>query len=217
MTDTAAREVRDAHGVVLTGRSEAPARILDRTIQVIEEGGEVAVRTNIIAGECGVTAPVLYRAFGSREGLIVAAQAERYRRSSFDLRQTLIDGIVSATSRDDLRRAMRAVGEFGLTRERSRNRRLRAEVIGSAVSRPLLRAAIVEIDREYVAGIAEVLREPLARGWIRPSASLEALIAWVLTVTTGRVSIEFDEQSTIDDEWNRLTLDALIAAIFGPD
>jgi AcrR family transcriptional regulator len=217
VTDTAAHEVRDAYGTVLNGRSDAPRRILERTIEVIEQGGEAAVRTNIIAGECGVTAPVLYRAFESREGLIVAAQAERYRRSSFDVRQVLIDGIREATSREHLRRRMREVGEFGLTPARSRNRRIRADVIGSAVSRPLLRAAMVQVDREYVAGLVEALREAQSRGWIRPKASLEAVITWVLTVTTARVSIEFDEESTIGDEWNRLTLDALIDAILGPD
>jgi AcrR family transcriptional regulator len=84
-----------------TGR---PAdRILERAIEVIEAGGEVAIRTNVIAEECGVTAPILYRAFGNREGLVVAAQAERYRRASEVAVAYLVERVTSAGSRAELR------------------------------------------------------------------------------------------------------------------
>ena len=55
-------------------------KIIERAIAVLEKDGEAAIRTNTIAADCGCTAPILYREFQSREGLIIAAQAERYRR-----------------------------------------------------------------------------------------------------------------------------------------
>ena len=39
----------------MRARSEAPARILEAAIAVIEDGGEVAIRVHDLAGACGVT------------------------------------------------------------------------------------------------------------------------------------------------------------------
>jgi AcrR family transcriptional regulator len=48
-------------------------RILELAIQAIDSGGEVAVRVNDLAAAAGVTVPTLYRYFGSRDDLNVAA------------------------------------------------------------------------------------------------------------------------------------------------
>jgi AcrR family transcriptional regulator len=94
-------------GVERTTGAEAVAKILERAIEVIAEGGETAIRTNTIAYDCGTTPPVLYRAYGSREGLVVAAQAERYRRTMEYIASDLSRSFVSAESPDDLRARVR--------------------------------------------------------------------------------------------------------------
>jgi AcrR family transcriptional regulator len=55
-------------------------RLLDRTIEVIEAEGVPGVRVQPIAAAAGVAVPSVYHFFGSKEGLIEAAQAERYGR-----------------------------------------------------------------------------------------------------------------------------------------
>ena len=128
-----------------TSELSSVQRILERTIQVIEESGEAAIRTNPIAFECGVTPPILYRAFASREGLIIAAQAERYRRSTEVSAKYLYDSIARADSRESLIANVSSLLDFVFSKDRAENRRLRVEVIGSSVSRPQLRELIAGI------------------------------------------------------------------------
>jgi len=190
-------------------------RILERAIEVIEKGGEAAIRTNTIAGECGVTPPILYRAFGSREGLVVAAQAERYRRSSALAAEYLIARIESASSRAELRANVEEALGFIFTPERAMGRRLRAEVIGSAVSRPALREALVRIDAEYADRIADAYSTAVDRGWIDGKVDLRAVALWAQGLVTSKVGTEFGQPRPLVDEWVRLSTTAVLHAIFG--
>ncbi len=60
---------------------DSETRFLDAAIAMFDEGGEAALRIDELAKQVGVAKTSLYHHFGDREGLIVAAQAERYRRS----------------------------------------------------------------------------------------------------------------------------------------
>lgn len=189
-------------------------RILERAIQVIEQSGEAAIRTNPIAFECGVTPPILYRAFTSREGLIVSAQAERYRRSSAFAAQFLCDSVADATSRDALIAVISEKLDFILSPGRAENRRLRVEVIGSSVSRPDLRAQIAEIDKEYAVIIALAFQPAIERGWMSSSKNFEVIALWAQGLLNSRYM--FDATGTLEDgeEWNNLTRQSIMTALF---
>mgnify|MGYP002737989964 CR=1 FL=1 len=61
------------------------AVILREAIAVITESGEQAIRTKSVASAAGVTEPTLFHYFGSREGLIEEAQAERFREMQLEV------------------------------------------------------------------------------------------------------------------------------------
>jgi AcrR family transcriptional regulator len=190
-------------------------RILERAIEVIESGGEVAIRTNTIAVECGVTAPILYRAFTNREGLVVAAQAERYRRASNIAVAYLSDRVAVASSRNDLRARVAEALDFIMSPARSQSRRLRAEVIGSAVSRPALAAEVRRVDREYSEVIAGTFVPAVDRGWVAPGVDIAAVALWVQGLVNGRTQIEFGADAEVTRKWDNLTREAVLRAIFG--
>ncbi len=203
------------HGAGTTAQVPPAVRILERTIEVIEAGGEVAIRTNTIAEQCGVTAPILYRAFTNREGLIVAAQAERYRRASAVSVDYLLDRIKRSTSRDELRANVAETLDFIVSPERSRYRRLRAEVIGSAVSRPALAAEVQRIDREYAGAIAAAYAPAIERGWLAPGVDMAAVALWVQGMVNSRTQIEFGADDEVARHWDGLMKAAALRAIFG--
>jgi AcrR family transcriptional regulator len=171
------------------GELTSVQRILERTIQVIETAGEAAIRTNPIAFECGVTPPILYRAFGNREGLIIAAQAERYRRSTEAGLLYLFRYIDEANSREQLRENISTSLDFIFSEQRAENRRLRADVIGSSMSRPELREQLTRIDEEYALAIMERYQPAIDRAGSRgrkitPSLQsghreLSMLVSWL--------------------------------------
>lgn len=194
-------------------------RILERAIEVIDAEGEVAIRTNVIAEECGVTPPVLYRAFGSREGLLVAAQTERYRRAvrsmGTDIQGDIVRAIVESPDRKALRHALDSVLDRVFSRDRAQARRVRAEVIGSAVSRPPLQQAVVEIDVAFVQAVSDALAVTQMQGWIDPDVDVFTIVRWGLATVNGRVSIEFDSDADDNTSWNVIAKRAILDALFG--
>lgn len=189
-------------------------RILERTIEVIETSGEAAIRTNPIAFECGVTPPILYRAYGSREGLIVAAQAERYRRSTAEAMAYVVRYITDATSREELKENIARSLEFIFSDTRASQRRLRAEVIGSSVSRPDLRAHIQIIDREYAQAIADAYQPAVQQGWISSTRDLSGVALWAQGVINARIMVDGEANSPLLHTWDALSKKAILTALF---
>ena len=90
----------------MSERSGTRERILDLTISVINELGEQAVRTGKIAELAEVKEPTIYHHFGNREGLIEAAQAERFVRQMREDADVLVGALEKCTSATELRTAL---------------------------------------------------------------------------------------------------------------
>lgn len=189
-------------------------RILERTIHVIETAGEAAIRTNPIAFECGVTPPILYRAYGSREGLIIAAQAERYRRSTEDATTYLFRYIAEANSRDQLRENIATSLDFIFSDHRAANRRLRAEVIGSSMSRPELREHIIRIDNEYAAAVALRYQPAIENGWLPPERDYAVIALWAQGIINARVMVDTGADAQTLKAWDDMSKHAILSTIF---
>jgi AcrR family transcriptional regulator len=198
----------------IDGELTSVQRILERTIQVIETAGEAAIRTNPIAFECGVTPPILYRAFGSREGLIIAAQAERYRRSTEVAMSYLFRYIDDANSREQLRENISTSLDFIFTEQRSENRRLRADVIGSSMSRPELREHLIRIDKAYATAIVERYQPAVEKGWLSRDKDYAVIAIWAQGVINARVMVDKGASAETLTAWDELSKRAILSAIF---
>lgn len=133
-------------------------RLLEAAIGIVERHGEAALQVDQVAEMVGVTKPSIYHFFGDRDGLIVAAQAERYRRSIVvGLVDLDLDTVLECDSQAEYATLLHSVIMSTNTTDGVVRRRLRAEVIGSAVARPALHASIAEVHRQTVVALARVL------------------------------------------------------------
>lgn len=189
-------------------------RILDLAIKAIDAGGEAAIRVNHLADKAGVTPPVLYYHFGSRDGLVVAAQVARYTRRTFDDIARIGTAVAKCTSSDELRTVLVVTWTRSLA-ERAQNRWVRTSALGSAYARPELEAAIASAQDEIVAALCRILEPCRERGWLRPGIDLVSTVSWHHGVLIGRVHIERGQELVDPTEWDRLTLEALVHAFFG--
>jgi len=190
------------------------AKILDLAVAAIDASGESAIRVNHIAEEAGVTPPALYHHFGSRDGLVVAAQIERYtRRTEADI-AAIGRAVSRCTSSDELRQALLITWTRSLA-ERSESRWRRTNVLGSAYARPELEAAVASAQDRIVEGLVEILEPCRKNGWLRPGIDLTSVVVWHHSIMIGRVHIEHGVQLGDPDEWDRLTLAAVEHAFFG--
>ena len=77
--------------------------MLEVAIAAIDEKGESGVRVNDIATEVGVAITSLYHYFGSRDGLVVAAQTERYLRSLSLENERIATGLAECKNKEQFR------------------------------------------------------------------------------------------------------------------
>ncbi len=105
--------------------------------EIFAERGYLAASMDDIAEQCGVSKPMLYEYFGSKEGLLVAC----IRAARADLAKTTTEAVIGATTAEEaLRRGLVAFFEFTDSRRRSWAVMLRNEAAVAG------RAAVEEIE-----------------------------------------------------------------------
>ena len=177
------------------------AQLLDATIVVIARRGVRGLRVQEVAAEAGVSVPLLYHYFGSREGLLEAAlfavseHADRYSAG-------LARG--AACARDEL--VGRIVGELQDDDEVRTNSSAWGELRWNSVFEESERNSVHKLTSEWVDEIAElvgrVVVEEGSRVQVAPRAAAQRLVALVEGLSgwwlTGAVPLE-DLQKLLGD------------------
>lgn len=199
----------------MTGALKTSELLLERAIEAIERGGEAAIRVRDLAAECGVTTPIVYRHYGSRDGLVVAAQAARYLRSHLEVFERFDPSTMAATSREELRAVFHEFVNWVYRPERAPYRRMRASVLGSAVSRPELAEAIRDADLQFVRHVVTLFTPIQRSGIIRQDLPLEAFAMWYLGQLDGRIHVELADLPIDGGQWNEVSRRAIDWLVFG--
>lgn len=198
----------------MTARTTTKDRLLEAAIAVIDRRGEAGLKVDEIADMAQITKPSLYHFFGDREGLVVAAQAERFRRS---LRHGLEAGLQlvrACASRDEYETIVRtALTQFGDPAAVER-RRVRLDVLGSATARPALMVQINEIMVEAAEDLAEIAEIGRRRGWIAATFSSQSIAVWWYGMLLGRYLAENNPHFDVA-EWDAIATSALVHLMFG--
>jgi AcrR family transcriptional regulator len=190
-------------------------RILELAISAIDEGGEAAVRVNDLATEAGVTVPTLYRHFGSRDGLVEVAQTYRFRKTQFVDGSVLAASLAKCKNQDELRKALRKELLTHFDTDRWELRQVRLNALGAGYARPELAASLALAQKQGAMGIAEMLLPFQKKGWIRKDIDLPATVYWFMGQILGRVLIEMGDDPVSQKKWNDVSLEGIMAVIFG--
>ncbi len=195
-------------------RSDTPQRLLTEAVRVLDTDGEAAIHIRDVAAACGVTSPIVYKAYGSREGLIVAAQAERYIRSWRATAFNLPEIFAASTTVEELKAALLQAIRAILGPDRFIHRRLRHEVLGSLVHQSTLERAVVDQLRIMRNHFAVAFRSLQQRGLIRRDVDVEAVFMWYIGQIEGRFLIEIDPDGVDQEAWNKIFIEAIFFSLF---
>jgi AcrR family transcriptional regulator len=190
-------------------------QILSLAIAAIDKGGEAAIRVNDIAAEAGVTVPTLYRHFGSRDGLVEAAQTQRFRETQFVDPSVFAASLAKCKSQDDLRKALRKELLTHFDKDRWALRQVRLNALGAGYARPALSASLALAQKQGAMGITEMLLPFQKKGWIRKDIDLQATVYWFMGQILGRVLIEMGDNPVSQKKWNDVSLEGIMAVMFG--
>lgn len=190
-------------------------KLLDAAIRAINDKGEAGLRIDDLLSEVDVKAPTLYYHFGSREGLIVEAQAERFLRSIRVGTAETIEAFKSSTTIEDLKKAVRLAVSYRGDESRIQYRLQRLNALGSAYARPDLAVRIVEAHEAQVRDVAEAMRPFQTSGLVRSDIDIEMVIAWYNGALIGGLLVEL-EPSTLDaNQWSVVMIEAIDHLLFG--
>ena len=188
---------------------ETVALVIDAARRAMRTAGETAVRVQEISSETGVSIGSIYHHFGDREGLIRAAYVRQFTESvSADI-ERLKTWSATLTSTDDLRARYEDMVEFLTNYFEMMPVAERAAIVGSAVSRADLRAAIAESHTKLTDGLTEVMQNLANAGILKQHIAPRAAAQVILGLLHGRVLTEIDNDKSISlNQWIRTALSA---------
>ncbi len=188
-------------------------RVIDVVLEMLEEGGEVAVRIDGVRDRSGVSVGSLYHHFGDRDGLIVAAQLRRFARYAEAEIAALSTIVERAGDVAEFRRAIRQLTRRTASELRAAERWGRIGVLGSTVGRPALlhevRAVLTRLTDEFQAHVAQ----GQARGFFRSDLDARAIALFVESYSLGLALNDLDEHPVSERAWEKVVwsvLDGLI-------
>lgn len=191
--------------------------ILECVISIIEARGESGVRIADITATTKVSISSIYHFFHDREGLIAAAQAERYYRSLGGSVEMIHILAARATSRAEVRAAILQLIEWMARPERAPHRLTRINVMGSTLGRPVLRDRVAEMQNRVVLEQASVYADLQARGLMRSDIDPVTTSAFVLGMILSRSVIEVGPSPADPEAWTHLTIMVTDELFFGDE
>jgi len=201
----------------VTEKNTTRERLLKATAAAIDKGGEGAVRIRDLTKSCNITAPSIYHFFGSREGLIDAAQAFRFSRGQRQLGDAFASAIHQCKNKTQfVELAHRFLATmFALDRRAVRNTRL--NVLGNAVNRPDLSKELAQVQEESNVVVGEALRYAQSKGWVRDDFNTEMFAAWLVGMVNSRRLIEMNGNHPLGEEWDVIAKRSICMTIGIPE
>lgn len=192
-------------------------RLLDVTVEAIDRDGEASVRVQEVVRAAGVQIPVLYRHFGSREGLIQAAHVRRLQADIEFAIGTVGVQLAEATTKRQFLVAFEAILDDFFSPGRAERRIRRLNVLGSSYGRPELQRVVSQLLQQMVTRFVAVLRPAQQKGWISPTVELDEAALWVFGVVLGRAMVELEGADYDIGGWDRIARRAILATFFVDD
>lgn len=185
--------------------------ILTLAMSEIDRGGEASLRVKRIADDAQTAVTSIYHFYGSREGLVEAAQLARFEAGYQEGRHQFLKAAQTAESQEEFARHLETIIRDLFSSRHHKNRLRRISVVGSATSRPDLLAAINAMQRQWLAELVEGLKTAQKRGIINSQVDLATVATWHLVTVNGFAAIEGDNTGADVQAW----VDFYVDTMFG--
>ncbi len=201
----------------MTEKNTTRERLLKATAAAIDKGGEGAVRIRDLTKSCNITAPSIYHFFGSREGLIDAAQAFRFSRGQLQLGNAFSIAIHQCKNKAQFVKLAHQFLTTMFSYERRAIRNVRLNVLGNAVNRPDLSKELSHVQEESNKVVGESLRYAQSKGWVRDDFNGDMFAAWLNGMVNSRRLIEMNGVHPLGDEWDVIAKRSICMTIGIPE
>ena len=193
-------------------RSVGEQALLDAAVTCLEQSGWDGAQVPDILEIAHASKSSLYHYFGSREGLLAAAAAERYRLSLVAEDQQILGAAAACATPAEFLDFMASQLARIITDPAVREmRRARVVVAADAMHRSELRADVARAQDLYLDALEGLLADAQERGLISPALDVRAYAAWNHAMCMGSSLLEgsFDDP----ERWLSVAIPASLAPL----
>ena len=186
--------------------------LLDAAIRSLELNGWDASQINEILVDAHASRSSLYHFYGSREGLLAAATAERYRRLLLQEDTALVtEASDCETTEELLAFATQQIVRTVTDPDSIKARQSRVAIGADALIHEELREEVAQKQQLFLDAIAEIVRAGQQKGIIRPELNAMAYAVWMHGMLLGRTLTEAVFQDTAS--WLEIAIEAVVAPL----
>lgn len=179
---------------------------------MLRERGPDGFTVDQVLVDSGTSSSSLYHHFGSRQGLLAAAQGEIYLRFAVAEDRRNLEHGLDATTPEDFLRYIAAQLERAVTEPGNRARRCaRLQSAALSLSSDELAARTSAVQETMLDVIAAVLDDATTRGLINPELDTRAYCAWFHGMIIGRTVTEAGSVET--QAWLSVAVPAALAPL----
>ncbi len=173
------------------GTNPSKRALLETAVALLDERGAAGFTVDEVLAQSGTSSSSLYHHFGNRDGLLVAAQDESYRRlARAEDRRHLDAGYAATTSEEFLDYIAAQIRRMVTDPVNGPVRRRRLETATRALGSPELAAQTREVQEKMFGVVAAVYDDAKARGLINPDLDSRAYVMWSHGMVLGRTATE---------------------------
>ena len=186
--------------------------LLDTAVAMLRDRGPDGFTVDEVLIESGTSSSSLYHHFGSRQGLLVAAQEESYRRLARSEDRGNLRGGYEATTTEEFLAYVGDQLERIVTDPANRTvRQTRLQVAARSFGSAELAAQMAAVQENMIDVIAAMYDDAKARGLINKRLDTRAYAAWFHGMTLGRTVTEAGQVDT--RAWLEVAIPAALAPL----
>ncbi|MEY4405512.1 MAG: hypothetical protein RI976_1443 [Actinomycetota bacterium] len=184
-------------------------KLLEVTISELDRVGLAEIDIDSLLRKSKISKGSLYHHFGSKNGLLAAAEAQQFMKYLKREGETFRKLIEDSATKQKFIELVAAVMKITRLESNLGFRKKRVRAIAMSFNdenlAQVLKNAQIEVT-EYLAGSFQIAKD---RGWVKPDTDLMALSYWIQGVFIGHIMLDITEQTEHEDAWSQIAFQAL--------
>ena len=120
-------------------------------------------------------------------------------------------------TKEDYVRTVRKTMEWSYQPARHHARAIRLSVLGAAQRNPDLAVAINDINKKFLATVADSVLLAQQQGWLRADLDPKAIAYWLHGQIIGRTVAEMDPGHVDLAQWDKVSFEAVLGLMLSPE
>lgn len=181
--------------------------LVETVVKKLEHQAPSEILAEDVLDSSGVSKGSMYHHFEDLQELVETAQIYRYSKwidTSIDFMTT---AVISAKSKDELRKSMIQLTEFTQSDERKGARAERAFALAACFENPRMAKQMGEQTKRLTDAITDVVEEVKNKGLFKESVDALAVSTFIQAYTLGKIVNDYNPNGISEKDWNAFIID----------